>query len=283
MMRRGPAVACVLALSAAPALAAARRLESTDYYKMRAVTSVQVSPDGSRAAYTVQTTDGPGRPRTQLWVMALPEGAPVQIGGPEGRGSDPNWSPDGRWIAYAGSSGDKDGLMIVPADGGAPRALADTAGTNSPLTFEGRAIAWSPDSKQIAFVSATPGPETELASGDPVVITRYLYKPDAAEGHTRFNDNRRRHIFVVDAAGGTPRALTTGTSEEQTKASWRVGDIRAEVAELRRRGVEILDYDEPGLKTTDGVADVGFGLTAWFTDPSGNMISLLEFKDEGLR
>ena len=106
--------------------------------------------------------------------------------------------------------------MLVAADGGAPRALAEMTGTNSPLTFEGNAIAWSPDGKRVAFVSATPGPETELASGDPVVITRYVYKPDAAEGNTRFNDNRRRHIFVVDAAGGPARALTSGTFEEHS-------------------------------------------------------------------
>ena len=217
MCRCRPALLCALVLAAVPALAAPRRLESTDLYRMRAVTSVQLSPDGTRAAYTVQTNDGPGRPRTQLWVMALPDGAPTQVGGPDGRGSDPTWSPDARWIAFAGKSGDKDALLVVAADGsGAPRALAETQGTNSPLTFEGRAMAWSPDSKQIAFVSATPGPETELATGDPVVITRYLYKPDAAEGNTRFNDNRRRHIFVVDAAGGTPRALTNGTTEEHS-------------------------------------------------------------------
>jgi len=57
-MTRWPALACVFALSAAAAAAAPRRLESTDYFRMRAVTSVQLSPDGTRAAYTVQTNDG---------------------------------------------------------------------------------------------------------------------------------------------------------------------------------------------------------------------------------
>ena len=73
----------------------------------------------------------------------------------------------------------------------------------------------------------------------------------------------------------------TGTKDEQTKASWRVDDVAAEVGELRSRGVEIVDYDEPWLKTVDGVADVGFALSAWFTDPFGNTIGLLEFKDGG--
>ena len=61
-----------------------------------------------------------------------------------------------------------------------------------------------------AFISATPGPETADASGDPMVITRYMYKPDAGEGFTHFNDNRRLHIFVVDVATKQVRQLTDG-------------------------------------------------------------------------
>jgi hypothetical protein len=57
-----------------------------------------------------------------------------------------------------------------------------------------------------------------------------------------------------------------------------VNDIAAEVAELRSRGVEVERYDEPGLKTVDGVADVGFALAAWLVDPHGNSIGLLQFK-----
>jgi catechol 2,3-dioxygenase-like lactoylglutathione lyase family enzyme len=42
-------------------------------------------------------------------------------------------------------------------------------------------------------------------------------------------------------------ASTTGTADTQTQASWRVGDLGAELARLRSRGVEILEYDTPGL------------------------------------
>jgi catechol-2,3-dioxygenase len=92
--------------------------------------------------------------------------------------------------------------------------------------------------------------------------------------------------FVTFRCGGDSRLVVTRTSspsnEQQTKASWRVADVAAEVSELRARGVELVDYDEPGLKTTDGVADVGFALSAWFVDPGGNTIGLLQFKDKGL-
>ena len=69
-----------------------------------------------------------------------------------------------------------------------------------------------------------------------------------------------------------------GRRESQPKASWRVSDLAAEVAELRSRGVEVEEYDEPGLKTVDGVADVGFALAAWLVDPHGNSLGLLQFK-----
>jgi hypothetical protein len=92
--------------------------------------------------------------------------------------------------------------------------------------------------------------------------------------------------FVTFGCGGDSRLVVTRSSsrndEQQTKASRRVGDVAAEVAELRTRGVEVAEYDEPGLKTTDGVADVGFALSAWFVDPGGNTIGLLQFKDKEL-
>jgi catechol-2,3-dioxygenase len=88
--------------------------------------------------------------------------------------------------------------------------------------------------------------------------------------------------FLTFRCGGDSRLVvtrsSTGSSEPQTKASWRVHDLAAEIAELRSRGVAVEEYDEPGLKTVDGIADVGFALTAWIVDPDGNSIGLLQFK-----
>jgi len=92
--------------------------------------------------------------------------------------------------------------------------------------------------------------------------------------------------FVTFACGGDSRLvvtrITTPDIAQQTKASWRVADVAAEVAELRAHDVEIVEYDEPGLKTTGGVADIGFALSAWFVDPGGNTIGLVQFKNEDL-
>jgi catechol 2,3-dioxygenase-like lactoylglutathione lyase family enzyme len=73
---------------------------------------------------------------------------------------------------------------------------------------------------------------------------------------------------------------TTGTADEQTQASWEVDDLAAELAELRSRGVEIQEYDMPemGLKTEDGIADIGFALIAWIVDPHKNALAILQLK-----
>jgi catechol-2,3-dioxygenase len=92
--------------------------------------------------------------------------------------------------------------------------------------------------------------------------------------------------FVTFRCGGDSRLVvtrtTTPSAEQTTKASWRVADIAAEVANLRARGVEIAEYDGPELRTVDGVADIGFALSAWFVDPGRNTIGLLQFKDQSL-
>ncbi len=87
--------------------------------------------------------------------------------------------------------------------------------------------------------------------------------------------------IVFKCGGGTHLDVTkstVGTADEQTQASWQVPDIHAEVAELRARGVQVESYDLPGLKTVDGVADIGFAWAAWITDPGKNALGILQIK-----
>jgi catechol-2,3-dioxygenase len=67
---------------------------------------------------------------------------------------------------------------------------------------------------------------------------------------------------------------TTGSKDEQTKASWQVDDLRAELDWLKTRGIEPEDYDTEELKTVDGIADRGSVWSAWITDPDGNALGI---------
>ena len=53
-------------------------------------------------------------------------------------------------------------------------------------------------------------------------------------------------------------------------------DIEKVVAELKDRGVVFEEYDFPGLKTVDSIADTGPIRAAWFKDSEGNIIGVVQ-------
>src|SRR6185295_7366960 len=227
-------------------------LQSTDLLKLRSVGEVKLSPDGSRIAYTVINNDGDARPYSQLWLMTVADGKSTRLGSGKEGSSNPEWSPDGQWIAYDGKVGDKSGLIVARADGSNAKFLAPLQGTNSPLPSTGKSIAWSPDGRRIAFVTSVPGPETQNATGDPVVITRYLYKPDDSEGFTRFNDNRRGHIFVVYVASAQVKQLTTGDHYEHSLDWSPNGEEILFISNREPNEDQFFNYDIFTLKVSDG-------------------------------
>jgi catechol 2,3-dioxygenase-like lactoylglutathione lyase family enzyme len=92
----------------------------------------------------------------------------------------------------------------------------------------------------------------------------------------------------VDEEGDELIVLKSGDSEvsvyrsdfagtnKATAVTWAVDDIEAEVESLKGKGVMFEHYDMPGLELK-GDVHVGDGMkVAWFKDPDGNILNVVE-------
>jgi tricorn protease len=83
----------------------------------------------------------------EIWSVPRAGGSATQLTrGGTARGG-PVFSPDGRWIAYAASTGASTDLFVLPADGGEPRRI-----TWHPASEN--VVAWSPDGQEVVFSSS---------------------------------------------------------------------------------------------------------------------------------
>jgi catechol 2,3-dioxygenase-like lactoylglutathione lyase family enzyme len=64
-----------------------------------------------------------------------------------------------------------------------------------------------------------------------------------------------------------------GTAKN-TVAGFQVPDLEATMTELQARGVDFEEYESP--KTVHGIAQLGPNRGAWFKDPDGNTVALVE-------
>jgi catechol 2,3-dioxygenase-like lactoylglutathione lyase family enzyme len=115
-----------------------------------------------------------------------------------------------------------------------------------------------------------------------------LLSTDMAASRTFYHDTLGLEIVAEDEGriflrcGGATQLIisrsTVGTGDTQTQVAWRVPDLRAALADLRARGVRIEEYEAPDPVTVEGIADMRHSWAAWFTDPSRNVLSVIQPK-----
>jgi dipeptidyl aminopeptidase/acylaminoacyl peptidase len=183
-----------------------------DVLAVKVVGSPTLSPDGTRVLYTVRQWEPPTEreqdrreARTRIWLVPVDGSAPArQLTYGERGDTQPQWSPDGRFISFVSARGPASGddgppkaqIYVMPADGGEGRKL--TSAKEGVTSY-----AWSPDSARIAYLTTdprSPAQEAELKKRDDERVF---------EGDFRYT-----HAWVIPVAlDGTAEAtrLTQGT------------------------------------------------------------------------
>jgi Tol biopolymer transport system component len=163
-----------------------------------ALETLAISPDGSRVAYSRNSTKHLGR----LWISLLSGGPPFAIAKSDELEFGPGWSPDGNWLTFLSSAG---GLMKVRVGGTEPAVMIRQGLCRNPAQ-------WSPDGQSIAcavedgvLLLSPDGKQTRKVGNRSAWVTwssdgRQLYALSRSEGTKSLLDS-------IDVSTGTERTI----------------------------------------------------------------------------
>jgi dipeptidyl aminopeptidase/acylaminoacyl peptidase len=249
-----------LSISTPPASFAAqakRAMTIDDVMNMRAVSDPRISPDGRLVAFVVTQADMKTNFRnSDVWIVAADGGEPRPLTLSPRRDDSPQWSDDGRRLAFISDRDGRAQVYVMRVDGGEAEKVTD-------VKTAVQSFAWSPDGKRIACIAADPLPEAKekekkdgfdqiiidadyqfarinvidlssSSSGEtpkPVMltdgalhVTELAWSPDgkqiafAARSTPKLADGSTTEIYAIDAVNRQPVRLTSNDRAESNIA-----------------------------------------------------------------
>ncbi|HYL10008.1 MAG TPA: S9 family peptidase [Candidatus Acidoferrales bacterium] len=209
------AVFSVIAAGAACSLAGQqaekRAITFDDLVGMQRVSGAQVSRDGRWVAYTLTAPNlEANRNESNIWMVATTGGTPVQLTR-SGHDLSPQWSPEGKTIAFLSSRAGSTQVYLLSTEGGEPAPLTH-------LSAGADLVKWSPDGKLLAFTSSVyPDCKDDAcnsardAEREKNKVKARIYDHLLFRHWTHWSEGKRSHLFVIPADGSAaPRDLTAG-------------------------------------------------------------------------
>ena len=237
------------------------RLELAKLLEWEDVSDARFSPDGKHVVYTRAWTDKvEDRMRRELWIMTRYGSGQRFLT----EGSGARWSPDGTRLAFT-RDGRPAGAQIHVLHLDDRSVTQITHVTEAPSNLR-----WAPDGRSLAFtmqvpekdgfsIELPPRPKGAKWADDPVVITRLNYRRD----RSGYRPSGHRHVFVVDATGGTPRQVTSGDYDHGAPEWTPDGQ------QLVFDGLRVDDADWQVRESEIYAVDVATGRVRQLTDRAG--------------
>ncbi len=199
---------------------ATRPMQFTDLMKMRRLGDSTLSPNGKWVLFSVTDADLDRNTRTShLWVIPAAGGMEKPVTASSAGESRGRFSPDGKQILFISSREGSPQIYLASFDDASGNAGEAKALTSISTGADG--ALWSPDGQNILFLSSV-YPECS-SNPDPAACNKQrddaranskvqaqLFTHLLARHWNVFTGDKRSHLFLIPAAGGTLRDLNAG-------------------------------------------------------------------------
>ncbi len=240
-----------------------KKLSLDDAFSIKAVADPKISPDGSCIVFVVTENNvAENKSNSDLWMVDIKGGKPLRLTYHEKDDFGPQWSPDGRYIAFISTRGGKSEVWLMDSRGGEPRRLTNhKAGVQS--------FKWSPFGKVIAFIAMEPQSKEEAEKQE---------KGDDKKVWGEYN--RFAHLWL--------QKIDQQKAEQITKGKFFVQDFawspQGQIAYLSGPGPGEETLVHPSLTITGAngelVRNIDIEPGWWYApswSPDGRNISLMSF------
>jgi dipeptidyl aminopeptidase/acylaminoacyl peptidase len=230
-----------------------RRWEVEDVLGLKSVNQVAISPDGRWIAYAVTRNDlEAAKTTSNIWLVDVAGGVPVQLTRGDESDRAPEWAPDGTWLAFLSTRGETAQVYgIRPTGGEAWRVTEWGPGVGS--------FAISPDGGKIAF-----GARAEESEQDKERKERFgqpmVWDSAYARDWTHLWVAPLRDGVAVDVVRSSPERISVGSfvwSPDSKGLAWSGGGMADQTsAPTRDRPTGFSRESDVYVQTAPGAAPV---------------------------